>query len=107
MPDYIYHVTPILNIDSIELKGLRPEMSQGRANVVWMCQYKALTWAIAHVALRRKCKPSDLMVCSCIMYEEEMIRTRWSGIWQTRSIVVPVAYQSVETWMARIERAGW
>ncbi len=103
----LYHVTPILNIDGIELKGLLPSMSQGRAHVVWMCSDKHLPWALSHIAVRRKLPVTDLMVCTCRMHEEELIRTRWTGVYQTRSIVLPTSYQSAETWLLRIERLGW
>lgn len=104
---HLYHITPIINIDSIESRGLLPSMSQGRQNVIWVCEVDRLPWAMAHVAMKRRCLVSDLMVCKCALYEEELIRTRWRGVYQTRSVVLPISYQSTETWLTRVERAGW
>lgn len=99
----LFHVTPLLNIDSIEALGLRPDFSEGRAHVIWLLERERLAWGLAHVSLRRHLRVQDLMICTCELHEEELRKTRWRGVYVTKSVLLPAAYQSSETWLKRIE----
>lgn len=107
MPQYkLLHVTPILNIDSIEALGLRPDYAEGRRHVIWMCDRERLPWALAHISIRRALPVRDLMVCTLALHEEELIKTRWKGVYVSKSVLLPETYQSSETWLKRVESGG-
>lgn len=100
----LYHITPLLNIDSIEALGLRPDFSEGRNHVLWLCDREKLPWAFAHISLRRKLRVDELMVCVVVLNDMALRNTRWHGVYTCRNMLIVSSYQSAETWLRRIEQ---
>lgn len=106
MTTKLFHVTPILNLDSIDALGLSPDFSQGRRRVIWVCERGRLTWSLAHISLKRSCPVRDLMVCTLRADDRALKRTRWQGVYVSSYVLLVDSYQSSETWLLRIERSG-
>jgi len=84
----LYHVSPTQNVDSIKLRGISPEFAQSKRKVIWLCESKAVTWALAHVSAKRGLQVGRLTVFAAEVPEELLICTRWSMVYQCAENVI-------------------
>jgi len=97
----LYHVTPGRNMTRILHEGITPDKSTGRRKVVWLCTYRRLMWALAHIAEHHQVKIDDLVVFSVFTNRIETKRTAWDGVFTSDVLVKvldvqPASYYVVE-----------
>lgn len=92
-----YHVTHESNIESIRQHGLHPGFSRGRQASTWYVLRYKLEWAIAHIAARQHCDPSDLVVYRLWGNRIEFTKTRLQGVYVTSERRRPIKAPIVAT----------
>lgn len=99
----LYHVTPNWNVQAIIEKGILPECSQGRRELVWLTDDSAMTWALVHTEHRHKCPLNRLMIIEVHVSDVLLKRTRWAGVFTTAH---PVKSGRIITASKWVEDAG-
>jgi len=98
----IYHVTPSRNVISIVAKGVDPAMSRGKLKVSWVCEQQQLMWAIAHISAHWRVATANLTVFE-LEADGELIRTRWRGVYQSRTRLWALTHESAEHYIESYE----
>jgi len=99
----LYHVSPTQNVDSIKLRGISPEFAQGKRKVIWLCESKVITWAIAHVSAKRGLQVGRLSVFAAQVPNDLLIRTRWHMVYQCAEIIIVERVITVDTVLRSVE----
>jgi hypothetical protein len=99
----LYHVTPGKNSASIHEFGLLPAKSTGKRKVVWMCEYRRLTWAFAHISAKKAIPVSEMVVCVANVETLSLSRTRWPEVFVSHSIVPVYAILTAKDMLREIE----
>lgn len=74
----LWHVTPAYNYDSIAIYGIEPMRSTGSFNRIWLCQWKGIVGALAHVSARHSVSVDRLICIKVLVKPEEVTHFRLS-----------------------------
>lgn len=85
----LWHLTPVVNRESIEAFGVMPSLSEGRRQWSYWVEEDRIYWAIAHVCARRSLTPSALCICLATIEAKYIIRTCFRGVYGVDIVVRP------------------
>lgn len=83
---YLYHATPLSNLDSILESGLDTSYATGK-QVVWLCTESRLQHVIQHA--QRKHGINTLVILKVRVQRKQLRKTKWCGVWEHRVTVTP------------------
>lgn len=83
----LYHVSPARNYASIVGRGISPAYSKGKRKVAWVCEWKQVGWALAHVSQRHATLTDDLMVFITWEQTSDLKKTRWEHVYQSDHVM--------------------
>lgn len=95
----LYHVSPKDNLDSIYERGILPEKSRGKKQLIWLVDEQRLPWALAHCSVQHDCKVSDLMILRVVAGDKHVKRTRLSGIYTYAFVLNGYLFAWGDQWM--------
>jgi hypothetical protein len=84
----LFHCTPARNLPSIWRNGLQPALAKGKLKVVWACERRKRTWALAHVAERHSTPVRQLAVLEIHIPKSDVRRNR-DGVWTCARVIRP------------------
>lgn len=88
----LYHVTPTVNIDSIDAEGINPLYAKGKMSASWYVRQSEITWAICHVSLRHNIPVNEITVCATLIDWSDMKRTARMGRYYTAKVYHPESF---------------
>jgi hypothetical protein len=99
----VFHVTPIGNVNGIEVMGVDPRQSRGLAPVSWWVELPRLAWAIAHVSFKWGVQTDDLVIYTVTSPADQFLHTRWQLVYMTRFAIRPDMRYSMWTALELIQ----
>jgi len=59
-PKTLWHITPAMNIESIQAIGIHPRFDKKEKGEVWLVEWHGIAWAILHVSFKKRIPPWQL-----------------------------------------------
>lgn len=85
----LYHWTHKKNLSSILCRGLYPDRARGKDKAVWLCEAKAVPWALVHVATGQRWAAGELvLLCIDPAYVKKVL-TGIPGAFRCREVIRP------------------
>lgn len=94
----LYHTTPVKNLEMIRARGLLPELSQGKQQIIWLHSPGMRVWAVRHLLEVGRETPLTTMRGEVL---RSMLTRRRRGIWMCQYRIPPECLRTVaiETWL--------
>src|SRR5260370_384458 len=62
MTKTLYHVTPRINLESIDTFGLLVDYAKGKTRGIWLCDADRLPWAVHHISQHHGRSVDDMSI---------------------------------------------
>lgn len=95
------HATPMRNLPDIDRQGLRPDMSRGTFQAVWLCSPKLTHWGILHVAQRHTC-PAEAVGVLTVAVPRSWLKRHSPGKWYCDRVIPPDRIAGSPDWFAGV-----
>jgi len=76
----LYHFPPRANAANITRLGLRIDFHRGPTPAIWLCGFRMLSWALAHIRAKYQL-PRDQIVCYQCRLPSSWTFKLHAGIW--------------------------
>jgi hypothetical protein len=102
-PKTLWHVTPAVNVPSIQYEGIDPRCDEKGKGEVWLVGWQGIEWAIAHVSFKKRVPPWQL---ACIRVKVAKVKLRHfnRNVWVAKVVIKADEIMSAERVISQYEK---
>ena len=97
----LYHISPTVNNESIERRGVDPTYSLGKLQTMYYVDEKRLFWAMLHISRRHQCPIDQLTVHVLPLYRKDMIKTGLDGVYRSNLPLFPASREPATNFVTK------
>lgn len=99
----LWHITPIMNVDSILWSGIDPRYSTGKHEKSWYVRWWGIAWALAHISMKKHI-PIWQLVCFRVKVPKECVTHFNRNVYTTKYVTKSSFYMSAERALSQWEK---
>lgn len=99
----LWHVTHVMNVESIVAKGIDPEYSSSELKRVWLVRWHGIAWALAHIAMKKRIPIWELVVFRVQLDPHEITHFN-RNVFTSKKVIKARWFMSAERAMSQWEK---
>jgi len=99
----LWHISPMMNVDSILWSGIDPRYSTGKLERCWYVKWWGIAWALAHISMKKRI-PIWQLACFRVRVPQESVTHFNRNVFTTKHVVKTSFYMSAERALSQWEK---